>query len=129
MKNVSIWKHVGFNLKNGNQNIMTTLDDATSSKTRQPAINGLTAVLLPDGKRVRVTVTMQDTSRRPDLELVLEDANQQELSHTLLMGIFLSTAEFTLHNRNTDALPPYTITASLKSSEDQILSRFSCPVA
>lgn len=106
----------------------TTAEETVSTINNPPSIDGLTAALLPDGRRIRVTVAMQNTSSRPDLELILEDSRNRELGRSLLMGIFSNTAEFTLHIRDSDAVPPYTITAVLKAGEEQVFSQRSSQV-
>ncbi len=94
----------------------------------QPAISRLVAALLDDGRRVKVNVFMQDMTSRPDLELLLEDAEGRELARSLLMELFSNTAEFTLHIRESSAHPPFKLTAVLKTRDEQVISMLSSPV-
>lgn len=106
-------------------------DPQTSSDStcpENPTINRLEANLLEDQKRVKVKVGIQNPISRPDLELILEDAQGQELARSLLMGVFSSSAEFTLHIRDDSALTPYKLRALLKTGEEKILSERSTNV-
>ena len=66
-----------------------------------------------DGNRVRVKVELAENHSRPNLMLILNDAEDRELTHSIIMGSVDRNVEFTLHVRIQD--PPLPLTFSCVS--------------
>ena len=70
---------------------------AASPGTITPRIENLSAVLLPDKKRVRASLVLNDASSRPTVEFKLLDLRQDVITQSTIIGIFDKTVNFTLH--------------------------------
>jgi hypothetical protein len=93
-----------------------------------PKFSRLDATLLEDKKRVRVKTVLEGPSSRPDLELILEDDQGNELARSLVLGILFNTAELTLHIREANSIPPYKLTAVLMDGQEHVLDTVSLTI-
>ena len=85
------------------------LQRATPEETR---ITSLTAEPYPDGYRLRVNIEMTPFQTRPHLEVVLSDADQEEVASTSIVEPLGWKIEFTMHIRG-ELNNPYTVEAKL----------------
>jgi hypothetical protein len=85
------------------------LQRATPEETR---ITSLTAEPYPDGYRLRVNIEMTPFQKRPHLEVVLNDANKEEVVSTSIVEPLGWKIEFTMHIRG-ELNNPYTLEARL----------------
>jgi hypothetical protein len=81
----------------------------TPEETR---ITSLTAQPYPDGYRLRVNIEMTPFQQRPHLEVVLSDANQDEVASSSIVEPLSWKLEFTMHIRG-ELHNPYTLEAKL----------------
>lgn len=88
-------------------------------------ITSLIGVLSPDQKRVKVSVELDNESTRPDLEMILLDANKDEVSRSTIIENFGNRIDFTLHIRHLDVPLPLTLTCKLSYQEDKVESEKS----
>lgn len=85
-------------------------------------ITTLVGVLSPDQKRVKVSVELDIDSTRPDLEMILLDANKDEISRSTIIENFGSRIDFTLHIRHADVPLPLTLTCKVSYEDDKVVS-------
>jgi hypothetical protein len=85
------------------------LQRATPEETR---ITSLTAKPYPDGYRLRVNIEMTPFQQRPHLEVVLNDAQNQEVASSSIVEPLTWKIEFTMHIRG-ELKNPYTLEAKL----------------
>lgn len=85
------------------------LQRATPEETR---ITSLTAEPYPDGYRLRVDIEMTPFQTRPHLEVVLSDADHEEVAATSIVEPLSWKLEFTMHIRG-ELNNPYTLEAKL----------------
>ena len=85
------------------------LQRATPEETR---ITSLTATPYPDGYRLHVNIEMTPFQTRPHLEVVLSDADQEEVASTSIVEPLGWKIEFTMHIRG-ELNNPYTVEAKL----------------
>ena len=75
-------------------------------------ITSLTAQPYPDGYRLRVNIEMTPFQKRPHLEVVLSDANHDEVASSSIVEPMGWKIEFTMHIRG-ELNNPYTLEAKL----------------
>ena len=85
------------------------LQRAVPEETR---ITSLTAAPYPDGYRLRVNIEITPFQQRPHLEVVLSDANNEEIASTSIIEPLGWKIEFTMHIRG-ELNNPYTLEARL----------------
>ena len=85
------------------------LQRAIPEETR---ITSLNATPYPDGYRLRVNIEMTPFQKRPHLEVVLNDANHEEVASTSIVEPLGWKIEFTMHIRG-ELNNPYTLEATL----------------
>ena len=85
------------------------LQRAVPEETR---ITSLTAEPYPDGYRLRVNIEMTPFQKRPHLEVVLSDANHEEVASTSIVEPMGWKLEFTMHIRG-ELHNPYMLEARL----------------
>ena len=85
------------------------LQRAVPEETR---ITSLTAAPYPDGYRLRVNIEITPFQQRPHLEVVLNDANNEEIASTSIIEPLGWKIEFTMHIRG-ELNNPYTLEARL----------------
>ena len=85
------------------------LQRMTPEETR---ITSLTAESYPDGYRLRVNIEMTPFQKRPHLEVVLSDANHDEVASSSIVEPMGWKLEFTMHIRG-ELHNPYTLEAKL----------------
>jgi hypothetical protein len=85
------------------------LGRAVPEETR---ITSLTAEPYPDGYRLRVNIEMTPFQKRPHLEVVLSDANREEVASTSIVEPMSWKLEFTMHIRG-ELHNPYMLEARL----------------
>jgi hypothetical protein len=85
------------------------LQRMTPEETR---ITSLTAEPYPDGYRLRVNIEMTPFQKRPHLEVVLSDAENDEVASSSIVEPLSWKIEFTMHIRG-ELNNPYTLEATL----------------
>ena len=85
------------------------LQRAVPEETR---ITSLTAAPYPDGYRLRVNIEITPFQQRPHLEVVLNDADNEEIASTTIIEPLGWKIEFTMHIRG-ELNNPYTLEARL----------------
>lgn len=85
------------------------LQRATPEETR---ITSLTAEPYPDGYRLRVNIEITPFQKRPHLEVLLSDADGDEIASTSIIEPLSWKMEFTMHIRG-ELKNPYTLEAKL----------------
>ena len=85
------------------------LQRMTPEETR---ITSLTAEPYPDGYRLRVNLEMTPFQKRPHIEVVLNDADQEEVASSSIVEPMSWKIEFTMHLRG-ELKNPYTLVAKL----------------
>lgn len=85
------------------------LQRMTPEETR---ITSLTAQPYPDGYRLRVNIEMTPFQKRPHLEVVLNDADGEEVASSSIVEPMGWKIEFTMHIRG-ELNNPYTLEATL----------------
>jgi len=85
------------------------LQRAVPEETR---ITSLTAQPYPDGYRLRVNIEMTPFQQRPHLEVVLKDADHDEIASSSIIEPLGWKIEFTMHIRG-ELNNPYTLEARL----------------
>ena len=85
------------------------LQRATPEETR---ITSLSAEPYPDGYRLRVNIEMTPFQQRPHLEVVLNDADNEEVASSSIVEPLSWKLEFTMHIRG-ELNNPYTLQARL----------------
>jgi len=75
-------------------------------------ITALAAEPYPDGYRLRVNIEITPFQKRPHLEILLKDANDDEIASTSIIEPMSWKIEFTMHVRG-DLNNPYTLEARL----------------
>lgn len=85
------------------------LQRMTPEETR---ITSLTAQPYPDGYRLRVNIEMTPFQKRPHLEVMLSDANGDEVASSSIVEPLTWKIEFTMHIRG-ELVNPYTLEANL----------------
>jgi hypothetical protein len=85
------------------------LQRATPEETR---ITSLTGEPYPDGYRLRVKIEMTPFQKRPHLEVVLNDADNEEVASSSIVEPISWKIEFTMHIRG-ELKNPYTLEAKL----------------
>jgi hypothetical protein len=85
------------------------LQRATPEETR---ITSLTAEPYPDGYRLHVHIEMTPFQKRPHLEVILNDANDDEVASSSIVEPLSWKLEFTMHIRG-ELNNPYTLEATL----------------
>ena len=100
------------------------LDRMTPEETH---ITSLKAEPYPDGRRVRVNIEVTPFQKRPHIEVVLKDANGDEVASANIVEPLGWKLEFTMHIREKELKNPYTLDAKLyypdgPSQEPQVIS-------
>lgn len=81
----------------------------TPEETR---ITSLSAEPYPDGYRLRVDIEMTPFQKRPHLEVMLRDADEEEVASSNIIEPMSWRIEFTMHVRG-ELKNPYTLEARL----------------
>ncbi|MBL8099231.1 MAG: hypothetical protein JNK81_08615 [Anaerolineales bacterium] len=85
------------------------LERATPEETK---ITNLTAKPRPDGRRVLVNLAITPFQKRPSLQVILQNANGEEVASTNILETMGFKLEFTMHIRG-EIQNPYTLIAKL----------------
>jgi hypothetical protein len=88
-------------------------------------IRSLAGELSEDKRKVRVSVELSRDDTRPDLDLVLADANGMEISHATIIENFGAGMDFTLHIRTSQVRFPLTLNCRLSYVDEEIASEMS----
>ena len=75
-------------------------------------ITALSAEPYPDGYRVRVNIQMTPFQKRPHIDVLLKDADGEEIASTSIVEPLSWKLEFTMHIRG-ELNNPYTVEAKL----------------
>jgi hypothetical protein len=87
-------------------------DNLTRATPEETIITSLSAQPYPDGRRVRVNMEVAPFQKRPHIEVILENANGDEVASTSLVEPMSWKLEFTMHIRGA-IQNPYTLHARL----------------
>jgi hypothetical protein len=105
------------------------LQRATPAETR---ITKLTAEPYPDGQRVRVDLEITPFQTRPYIEVILTDANNDEVATASIVEPMSWKLEFTMHLRGANA-NPFKIEAKLFYPDgpqaEPVTHTFEVPIA
>jgi len=108
-------------------------DNLERTTPEETKILSLNAEPYEDGRRVRVNIEMSAFEKRPHMELVLTDSENQEVSHVSFVEPMQFKLEFTMHLRTQPADGPLDLEARLFYPDgpeaDPIKIRFSLPSA
>ena len=116
MKNVSTWKLDEYQLKDKNMNERNDLQSDTSENF----IVSMKA--FPNGEnRIKTVVDLSSIHANPNVALSLFDADEQEISHAVIMETVTPHIEFTLHIRKPDASFPLRLVCTIYKEENQSL--------
>jgi len=87
-------------------------DNLQRAVPEETQITSLTAQPYPDGYRLRVNIEMTPFQQRPHLEVVLKDADHDEIASSSIIEPLGWKIEFTMHIRG-ELNNPYTLEARL----------------
>jgi hypothetical protein len=87
-------------------------DNLTRAVPEETKINSLSAQPYPDGYRLRVNMEVTPFQKRPYIEVVLHDADGDEVASTSIVEPMSWKLEFTMHIRG-ELKNPYTLNARL----------------
>jgi hypothetical protein len=87
-------------------------DNLSSMTPEETNISSLSAEPYPDGYRVRVTIEVTPFQKRPHIEVLLSDADGEEIASTSIVEPLSWKMEFTMHLRG-ELNNPYTLEARL----------------
>jgi hypothetical protein len=76
-------------------------------------LRSLKAEPYPDSRRVRVKIEIAPFQKRPSLELLLRDENENPAGQTHIIETMINSLELTLHIRQAEPRGTYTLTALL----------------
>ncbi len=95
--------------------------DQTKSDPVMTRIDQLSAAMMPDQKRVRATLVLNDASSRPTVELTLINHMQDEIARSIIIGVFDNTVNFTLHLGYHSAETPLFLKGTVILNETEVL--------
>lgn len=87
-------------------------DGLTRATPEETRITNLTAEPYPDGYRVRVNIETTPFQKRPHIEVVLRDAEDEDVASTSIVEPLTWKMEFTMHVRG-ELNNPYSLEATL----------------
>jgi hypothetical protein len=87
-------------------------DNLTRMVPEETAITALSAEPYPDGYRILVNIQMTPFQKRPHVEVLLKDADGEEVASASIVEPLSWKIEFTMHIRG-ELNNPYTIEAKL----------------
>ncbi len=87
-------------------------DNLERAVPEETQINSLSAQSYPDGRRLRVNLEVTPFQKRPYIEIILTNANGDEVSSTSIVEPLSWKLEFTMHIRG-ELNNPYTLHARL----------------
>ena len=87
-------------------------DGLARAVPEETTISSLTAQPYPDGYRLRVNIEITPFQKRPYIEVILNDANGNEVASTSIVEPLSWKLEFTMHIRG-ELNNPYTLNARL----------------
>jgi hypothetical protein len=87
-------------------------DNLTRNVPEETRITLLSAQPYPDGRRIHVNIEMTPFQKRPHVEIVLTDADHEEVASTTIVEPMSWKLELTMHVRG-ELNNPYTLEATL----------------
>ena len=87
-------------------------DNLTRNVPEETRITTLSALPYPDGRRVHVNIEMTPFQKRPHIEILLTDADHEEVASTTIVEPMGWKLELTMHVRG-EVNNPYTLEATL----------------
>ncbi len=87
-------------------------DNLTRNVPEETRITSLSAEPYPDGYRLHVNIEMTPFQKRPHLEILLSDADNEEVASTTIVEPMSWKLELTMHIRG-ELHNPYTLAATL----------------
>lgn len=91
-------------------------------------IESLSAVLLDDRRRVRVTLVLSSTNINSTVELVLMDHKKNEITRSMIIGSVEEHVTFTLHLGGYPARKPLFVGATIRTEGEVVLDTKVLPV-
>jgi hypothetical protein len=92
-------------------------DNLTRAVPEETRVSSLKAETYPDGRRLRVNLEVTPFQKRPYIEIVLTDKDENEIASTSIVEPLSWKLEFTMHLRG-EVNNPYTLSAKLYYPED-----------
>lgn len=102
-------------------------DEAPVPK-EQVAIDQVVFEPLPDGRRIRVSVTLTPFVDRPNLDILLLTPEHRQVSSLSIVEALERQMEFTLHIRERETLPQYIGRVELYFEEGQVQDSYEAPI-
>ena len=87
-------------------------DNLSRTTPEETRITALSAEPYPDGYRLHVNIEITPFQKRPHVEVILSDANGDEVASTTIVEPLSWKMEFTMHIRG-ELNNPYTVEAKL----------------
>ncbi len=87
-------------------------DNLTRAVPEETKITSLSAETYPDGRRLRVNLEVTPFQKRPYIEIILNNAEGNEVASTSIVEPLSWKLEFTMHVRG-EITNPYTLNARL----------------
>lgn len=87
-------------------------DNLTRNVPEETRITSLSAQPYPDGRRIHINIEMTPFQKRPHIEIVLTDADHEEVATTTIVEPMGWKLELTMHVRG-ELHNPYTLEATL----------------
>jgi len=91
-------------------------------------IESLSATLLDDRRRVRVTLVLSSTDIKSTVELVLLDHKKNEITRSMIIGLVDERVIFTLHLGGFPAGTPLFVGATILNEDEVVLDTKVLPV-
>jgi hypothetical protein len=103
--------------------------DETPVPKEQVAIEQAAFEPLPDGRRVRVSVTLTPFLDRPNLDISLIAPDGRIASSLAIVEALERQMDFTLHIRDREALPQYTGRVELYFDVGKVQDSYETPIS
>jgi|DewCreStandDraft_5_1066085.scaffolds.fasta_scaffold01834_15 hypothetical protein len=94
----------------------------------QVAIEQVAFEPLPDGRRIRVSITLTPFVDRPNLDILLLTPDRRQVSSLSVVEALERQMEFTLHIREPQTLPQYIGRVELYFEEGRVQDSYEAPI-
>lgn len=91
-------------------------------------IESLSGILLDDRRRVRVMLVLSNTDIKSTVKLVLLDQNNNEITHSMIIGLMDERVNFTLHLGGFPVGTPLFVGATILTEGEVVLDTKISPV-
>jgi hypothetical protein len=72
-------------------------------------LRGMQVTPLPDGRRVKILLELTPFMKRPNVDVCISSASEEEVAHTSILESMSHKLEFTMHLRETEPGSQYTL--------------------